>query len=259
MRNMNRGGIFGNIRQSEITVHQVEKLIANLLAEHAATNMPAQRKTITLDAWLDELEMLLRREVWPTIVGIDKYLDIDALAKQIKTRFECATPKQRELWSLLLAAKNLRKLLNASPPDGDAIAIKSMELIAKLSSLPREAMSGNLLGLLKVIAAHTTPEEQQANAEKGTDRAIRKRQKRKADKRKADASANRKLAAIILMFKLVDEAPPEKRMKQIPASKHVWKTKFSRLKDLKVEPGTIRRWYSEEKRRRLKRARHKLT
>ena len=55
-----------------------------------------------------------------------------------------------------------------------------------------------------------------------------------------------------MMFTLVDEAAPEMRMKQIPASEYVWKKKFSRLKDLKTKPATIRRWYCEEKRRRLK-------
>ena len=50
-----------------------------------------------------------------------------------------------------------------------------------------------------------------------------------------------------MMFQLVDEAPPKKRMKQIPASEHVWKKKFAHLKDLTIKPPTIRRWYNAKK------------
>lgn len=112
---------------------------------------------------------------------------------------------------------------------------------------------------LRQVAEQTRPEAQQENARKGNNLAIKERQKQKADRRKANASADRKWAATDMMFQLVDEAAPEKRMKQIPASDHVWKKMFSHLKDLKIRPGTIRRWYAEEKRRRLKRARRKTT
>lgn len=112
---------------------------------------------------------------------------------------------------------------------------------------------------VKKVLKQTSPEAQQDNAEKGNDRAIRKRQKRKADKRKADASADRKQAAIEMMFQLVDGVALEKRMKQIPASNYVWGKKYSHLKGLSVKPSTIRRWYSEEKQRRLKANKLKVT
>lgn len=112
---------------------------------------------------------------------------------------------------------------------------------------------------LRKVVEQTSPEAQRENARKGNNLAIRERQKQKADRRKENASADRKWAATDMMFELVDEAAPDKRMKQIPASDHVWKKLFSHLKDLKIKPGTIRRWYAEEKRRRLKRARRKTT
>lgn len=103
---------------------------------------------------------------------------------------------------------------------------------------------------VKVIRKNTSPEAQQENAEKGNDRAIRKRQKQKADRRKADAGADRKENAIEMMFQVVDEAEPSERMMQVPASEYVWKKLFSHLKDLSVKPPTIRRWYCDAKRKR---------
>ena len=99
---------------------------------------------------------------------------------------------------------------------------------------------------MRQVKAWVAPEAQQENAEKGNDRATRKRQKQKADRRKDNAGAERKADATEMMFQLVDEAPPKKRMKQIPASEHVWKKKFSHLKDLTIKPETIRRWYNAE-------------
>lgn len=112
---------------------------------------------------------------------------------------------------------------------------------------------------LRQVKEQTRPEAQQANAEIGNDRAIRKRHKQKADRRKDGAGAMRKADATEMMFRLVDEAAPEKRMKQVPASEYVWKKKFSHLKDLTIKAETIRRWYGEEKRRRLKSTRHKVS
>lgn len=151
------------------------------------------------------------------------------------------------------------------PPEVREAAILSFWLGAEIMRLEKSDPEFNAkldaIGKTLQIILGKIPDDKQhiEIARKGNNLAIRERQKQKADKRKTDAGAMRKEDATEMMFQLVDEAPPEKRMKQIPAAEHVWKTKFSHLKDLKVEPGTIRRWYSEEKRRRLKRARHKLT
>ena len=190
MSNPSRGGLFFHAH-----VGQVEEIVARLHARVNAADTPVLRETISLDAWLNELEELVRREVWPTMVGIGEAPDIESLEEQVEKRYECATPKQRELWSLLLSAKNLRKMLHATPPHGNAIAIQAMNIFGALSALPRSVMDGNFLSLLNTIAAQTTPAAQQENAEKGNDRAIRKRQKQKADKRKSDAGADRKKAA----------------------------------------------------------------
>ena len=144
------------------------------------------------------------------------------------------------------------------PPEVREAAILSFWLGAEIMRLEKSDPEFNAkldaaTKTLNIILKKLPDEKQHTEiAEKGYERAIRKRHKQKADRRKDGAGAMRKADATEMMFQLVDEAAPEKRMKQIPASEYVWKKKFSRLKDLKTKPATIRRWYCEEKRRRLK-------
>ena len=139
------------------------------------------------------------------------------------------------------------------PPEVREAAILSFWLGAEIMRLEKSDPEFNAkldaLGKIAHVILEKIPDTKQQieNAEKGNDRAIRKRHKQKADKRKTDAGAIRKEDATEMMFQLVDEAPPKKRMKQIPASECVWKKKFSHLKDLTIKPPTIRRWYNAKK------------
>ena len=139
------------------------------------------------------------------------------------------------------------------PPEVREAAILSFWLGAEIMRLEKSDPEFNAkldaaTKTLNIILKKLPDEKQHTEiAEKGYERAIRKRHKQKADRRKTDAGAIRKEDATEMMFQLVDEAPPKKRMKQIQASEYVWKRKYAHLKDLTIKPPTIRRWYNAKK------------
>lgn len=99
--------------------------------------------------------------------------------------------------------------------------------------LMRFAMDNpNMAALCKQIAGKDFSKE----AEKGMERVIRKRNKRKQDKRKSSVEAKRKASAIATMKKLVPT------LGQVGASEEV----VRRMKVLGVKAGTVRRWYNAE-------------
>ena len=83
-------------------------------------------------------------------------------------------------------------------------------------------------------------------AEKGMERVIKRRDKRKQDKRKSDADAKRKSAAISTMKKLVPQIGQVKASEEVERrmNKRHYESNGAIQKVLPVSPGTIKRWYN---------------
>lgn len=81
------------------------------------------------------------------------------------------------------------------------------------------------------------------DVEKGFERVIRKRNKRKQDKRKSDTDARRKAAAIAMMWKCAPGMGQEK------ASEAVLSKMNKKRQHLNVEASTVRRWYNTDVKR----------
>lgn len=136
------------------------------------------------------------------------------------------------------------------PPEVREVAILSFWLGAEIMRLEKSdpEFTAKLDGIgntLQIILGKIPNDEQHIEiARKGNNLAIRERQKQKADKRKDNAGAERKDDATEMMFQLVGNPDPKKRMTQKLASELVWKRKYAHLKDLTIKPETIRRWYN---------------
>lgn len=85
-------------------------------------------------------------------------------------------------------------------------------------------------------------------AERGMERVIKRRDKRKQDKRKSDADAKRKSAAISTMKKLVPQIGQVKASEEVERrmNKRHYESNGAIQKVLPVSPGTVKRWYNAE-------------
>ena len=157
-------GLFSRLLYDETVRKRARLLMAQFHAEGKALKMPVRREAVPLYDRLNEIEVLLRREAWPTQADIDTRPGSESEDAQLEKLFQRATPQQRESWRLVLMVTTLRDMLEAASPYANATATLAIEIGMGLMAVATESPNSEFHALVKSIFLNTTPSEQVKNA-----------------------------------------------------------------------------------------------